>query len=68
MRMSNENVLQLYQRYAGVGTEVVINRDATESKRLRDEFRRSGRHDHAITDGKELLRDAINGKAPTPRD
>ena len=64
MRMSNENVLQLYQRYAGVGTDVQINRSAAESKRLQASFAKTGRKEHAITDGKELVADAIKGKAP----
>lgn len=68
LRMSNENVLQLYQRYAGVGTEVTILRDATKSKELREAFEAQGLKDHAITDGAELLHDAIAGKPPKPID
>lgn len=68
MRMSNENVLQLFQRYAGVGTKVHINRDPAESARLKDRFAAVGGRDHKITDGAELLPDAINGKAPKPLD
>ncbi|MDB5100100.1 MAG: ErfK/YbiS/YcfS/YnhG family protein [Cyanobacteria bacterium RYN_339] len=66
MRLSNENVLQLYQRYAGVGTEVEINRDAAESKRLRAGFAATHRKEHAITDGKELLAGAAAGRLPKP--
>lgn len=68
LRMSNENVLQLFQRYAGVGTTVDINRDAAESARLRASAAAHGITDHAITDGAELLADAANGKAPKPLD
>lgn len=68
MRMSNENVLQLYQLYAGVGTKVTILRDPDESRRLRAAFRAQGLKDHAITDGAELVAGAIAGKAPTPID
>jgi len=66
LRMSNENVLQLYQRYAGVGTEVTILRDPAKSQALREAFEAQGLTDHAITDGAELLPDAIAGKAPKP--
>lgn len=66
LRMSNENVLQLFQRYAGVGTEVTILRDRTESWKLTAAFDAQGLKDHAITDGAELLPEAIAGKAPTP--
>lgn len=66
LRMSNENVLQLFERYAGVGTEVRLNRDPAESARLKAAFAAQGLKDHPITDGKELLPGAIAGKAPTP--
>lgn len=66
LRMSNENVLQLFQRYAGVGTEVTILRDRTESWKLTAAFDAEGLKDQAITDGAELLPEAIAGKAPTP--
>jgi lipoprotein-anchoring transpeptidase ErfK/SrfK len=65
MRMSNENVLQLFQRYAGVGTDVTILRDPAESARLQAAFKAQGLKDHAITDGAELLPAAIAGRAPT---
>jgi lipoprotein-anchoring transpeptidase ErfK/SrfK len=68
LRMSNENVLQLFQRYAGAGTEVTINRDPKVSQQLRAAFRAQGLKDHKITDGAELLRDAARGKAPKPQD
>lgn len=66
IRMSNENVLQLYQQYAGKGSEVTMLRDAEESQRLQSAFAAQGLKDHAITDGAELLPDAITGKAPKP--
>lgn len=66
LRMSNENVLQLFQRYAGVGTEVTILRDAQKSKELRAAFEAQGLKDHPITDGAELLPDAIAGRPPKP--
>lgn len=68
LRMSNENVLQLYQRYAGVGTEVTILRDKAKSQALKEAFEAQGLKDHAITDGAELLPAAIAGKPPTPID
>ncbi|HEY9856844.1 MAG TPA: L,D-transpeptidase [Stenomitos sp.] len=68
LRMSNENVLQLYQRYAGVGTEVTLLRDPAKSQQLREAFEAQGLKDHAITDGAELLPAAIAGKPPAPID
>lgn len=66
IRMSNENVLQLYQQYAGKGSEVTMLRDAAESQKLKAAFEAKGLKDHDITDGKEFLTDAMNGKAPKP--
>lgn len=66
LRMSNENVLQLYQRYVGVGTEVKMNRDPKRSAELKTALAAKGLKDHAITDGAELVADAAKGKAPKP--
>src|SRR5439155_24831427 len=51
MRMSNENVLQVYQRYADIGSTVRVNRDVAQSRALAAKFQAAGGADHPITDG-----------------
>src|SRR5438093_76981 len=66
MRMSNENVLQIYQRYADVGSTVKLLRDRVQSGALAATFKSAGGIDHTITDGAELVGGAVQGTLPTP--
>jgi lipoprotein-anchoring transpeptidase ErfK/SrfK len=59
LRMSSANVLQLYQRYAGIGTKVTINRDLAKSKQWASDYAGRSGKDHPITDGAELIANAL---------
>ncbi len=64
LRMSTPNVLQLFQRYAGVGTKVILNRDPAATKRWAASFNAAGMQSHAITDGSELVDGVLQGGTP----
>ena len=64
LRMSSPNVLQLYQRYAGVGTRVTINRDLAKSRAWNADFKARGMQSHPITDGSELVPGALLKQYP----
>ncbi|MBC7542519.1 MAG: L,D-transpeptidase [Candidatus Sericytochromatia bacterium] len=53
LRMSNGNIVNLYQNYVGAGTVVELNRDKAFSKAMDSKFAASGRTVHLISDGSE---------------
>ena len=55
LRISSANNLYLYQRYAGIGTKVSLNRDVAASTLWDQQYTARGGHDHLITDGRELI-------------
>jgi lipoprotein-anchoring transpeptidase ErfK/SrfK len=64
MRMSNGNVIDLYQHYATVGTVVEVNRDKTLSKALASKYAAAGHTVHLKTDGNDLIDDVVEATGP----
>ena len=64
LRMSNGNVVTLYQKYAAAGTVVELNRDKAFSKALDSKFSAAGLKVHAITDGNENIQAVVDACGP----
>ncbi|MEB3238467.1 MAG: L,D-transpeptidase [Candidatus Sericytochromatia bacterium] len=64
LRMSNENVLLLYSKYAARGMQVEVNRDPEKSNLLRAQASAAGVRDRNLADGSEFYADAVKGKLP----
>lgn len=64
LRMSNANVVHLYQNYARVGTVVDVNRDPDISLQLKSDLALVGRTVHRVRDGQELVQPLIDSCGP----
>lgn len=64
LRMSNDNVVHLYQNYATVGTVVEINRKSELSKQLKSDLAVAGVSVHDLRDGHELVQPLIDSCGP----
>jgi lipoprotein-anchoring transpeptidase ErfK/SrfK len=64
IRMSNGNVIDLYQKYATVGTVVEINRDKTKSLKLDSAMAVAGVTITPLDEGNEWIDDVIEAAGP----
>lgn len=62
VRMSGSNILEVAEKWAEAGTEVVINRDMAKSGRLRQQFEDSGMQDRPTDAGREHLFGYVSGE------
>ncbi|MBM3258819.1 MAG: L,D-transpeptidase [Candidatus Sericytochromatia bacterium] len=64
LRMSNENILLLYSKYAARGVQVEVNRDSEASRLMRAQAAAAGVRDRKLSEGSEFYADALKGKLP----
>jgi lipoprotein-anchoring transpeptidase ErfK/SrfK len=64
IRMSTGNSIDLYQKYATVGTVVEINRDKTKSKKLESDMAVSGALLTPLDEGNDLIDDLMEATGP----